>query len=71
MFASLFIISCGGGGDSNDIITPPAPTVDPPSMATLNSPEITRYVKRASVNDVKVVLTFNGLQRNNTIVMIL
>ena len=31
-FASLFIISCGGGGDggSDDVITPPVQTVDPP-----------------------------------------
>ena len=72
VFASLFIISCGGGGDggSDDVITPPVQTVDPPSMATLTSPANNKVCEEGtSVNDLKVVLTFNGLQEIIPIVM--
>ena len=67
VFVSLFIISCGGGGDSNDVITPPAQTVDPPSMATLNSPTNNKVCEEgASVNDAQSSVNFQWTAGNNT-----
>ena len=69
VFASLFIISCGGGGDggSDDVITPPVQTVDPPSMATLTSPANNKVCEEGtSVNDSQSSVNFQWTAGNNT-----
>ena len=69
VFASLFIISCGGGGDvgSDDIITPPVQTVDPPSVATLTSPANNKVCEEGtSVNDSQSSVNFQWTAGNNT-----
>ena len=69
MFASLFIISCGGGGDggSDDVITPPVRTVDPPSLATLNSPANNKVCEEGtSVSDSQSSVNFQWTAGNNT-----
>ena len=69
VFASLFIISCGGGGDggSDDIITPPVQTVDPPSVATLTSPTNNKVCEEGtSVNDSQSSVNFQWTAGNNT-----
>ena len=69
VFASLFIISCGGGGDggSDDVITPPVQTVDPPSMATLISPANNKVCEEGtSVNDSQSSVNFQWTAGNNT-----
>jgi len=69
VFASLFIISCGGGGDggSDDVITPPVQTVDPPSVATLTSPANNKVCEEGtSVNDSQSSVNFQWTAGNNT-----
>ena len=69
VFASLFIISCGGGGDggSDDIITPPVQTVDPPSVAKLTSPANNKVCEEGtSVNDSQSSVNFQWTAGNNT-----
>ena len=69
VFASHFIISCGGGGDggSDDIITPPVQTVDPPSVATLTSPTNNKVCEEGtSVNDSQSSVNFQWTAGNNT-----
>jgi len=69
VFASLFIISCGGGGDggSDNIITPPVQTVDPPSVATLTSPANNKVCEEGtSVSDSQSSVNFQWTAGNNT-----
>ena len=69
VFASHFIISCGGGGDggSDDVITPPVQTVDPPSVATLTSPANNKVCEEGtSVNDSQSSVNFQWTAGNNT-----
>ena len=69
VFASLFLISCGGGGDSgsDDVITPPVQTVDPPSLATLNSPANNKVCEEGtSVSDSQSSVNFQWTVGNNT-----
>ena len=69
VFVSLFLISCGGGGDSgsDDVITPPVQTVDPPSVATLNSPANNKVCEEGtSVSDSQSSVNFQWTEGNNT-----
>ena len=69
VFVSLFLISCGGGGDSgsDDVITPPVQTVDPPSLATLNSPANNKVCEEGtSVSDSQSSVNFQWTAGNNT-----
>ena len=69
VFISLFLISCGGGGDSgsDDAITPPVQTVDPPSLATLNSPANNKVCEEGtSVSDSQSSVNFQWTAGNNT-----
>ena len=69
VFASLFIISCGGGGDggSDDVINPPVQIVDPPSMARLTSPANNKVCEEGtSVNDSQSSVNFQWTAGNNT-----
>ena len=69
VFVSLFIISCGGGGDrdSDDVITPPVQTVDPPSLATLNSPANNKVCEEGtSISETESNVNFKWTAGNNT-----
>ena len=69
VFASLFIFSCGGGGDggSDDVITPPVQTVDPPSVATQTSPANNKVCEEGTyVNDSQSSVNFQWTTGNNT-----
>ena len=67
MFGSLFIFSCGGDGGSDDVINPPSQTVDPPSVATLNSPENNKVCEEGtSVSETQSSVNFQWTAGNNT-----
>ena len=69
MFLSIFILSCGGGSDggSDDVITPPIQTVDPPSMATLNSPTNNKVCEEGtSVSETQSNVNFQWTAGSNT-----
>ena len=69
MFLSIFIFSCGGGSDggSDDVITPPIQTVDPPSMATLNSPTNNKVCEEGtSVSETQSNVNFQWTAGSNT-----
>ncbi len=69
IFLSIFIFSCGGGGDggSDDVITPPIQTVDPPSMATLNSPINNKVCEEGtSVSETQSNVNFQWTAGSNT-----
>ncbi|MDA9250907.1 hypothetical protein N9P53_04145 [Flavobacteriaceae bacterium] len=69
MFLSIFIFSCGGGSDggSDDVITPPVLTVDPPSMATLNSPANNKVCEEGtSVSETESNVNFQWTAGSNT-----
>ena len=69
VFVSLFIISCGGGGDggSDDVITPPVQTINPPSVATLNSPANNKVCEEGtSLSETESSVNFKWTAGNNT-----
>lgn len=67
MFSSLFIFSCGGDGDSDDVINPPVQNVDPPSVATLNSPENNKVCEEGtSVSETQSSVNFQWTAGSNT-----
>ena len=65
MFSSLFNFSCGGDGGSDDVINPASQTVDPPSVATLNSPENNKVCEEGtSVSETQSSVNFQWTKGN-------